>query len=79
MGYEVERDRVSARRGLHIHTFGPRGDLLDEGGHFRDAYTLNPGDWLLVRPDGYIGAIVASNEVEPLEDYLRKVGLAAES
>ena len=79
LGYEVERDRVSARTGLHIHTFGPRGDLLDEGGHFRDAYTLNPGDWLLVRPDGYIGAIVASNEVEPLEDYLRKVGLAAES
>jgi hypothetical protein len=36
-----------------------------------------PGQWVLVRPDGYVGAIVASDSVEALEDYLEGVGLGA--
>ena len=75
LGYEVERRAVSPRPQLHIHTFGPRGDLVDKGGHFHDAYALTPGDWVLVRPDGYIGAIVASSEIMALETYLQTVGL----
>jgi 2-polyprenyl-6-methoxyphenol hydroxylase-like FAD-dependent oxidoreductase len=78
LGYEVERDVRLPRPGLRIYTFGLCGDLIDESGHFRNAYTLAPGDWALVRPDGYIGAIVASNHVEALENYLRKVGLSAD-
>ena len=74
MGYEVGRDAVPPRPGLHIHTVGPRGDIIDEGGHLRDAYALAPGDWVLVRPDGYIGAIVSSGEMGALETYLRGVG-----
>ncbi|POR45847.1 FAD-dependent oxidoreductase [Bosea psychrotolerans] len=75
LGYEVERDAVSSRPGLSIHTLGLRGDILDEGGHLRDAYALTPGDWLLVRPDGYVGAIISSSEIGALETYLRNVGL----
>ncbi|MBP1859612.1 FAD-dependent oxidoreductase [Rhizobium herbae] len=75
LGYEVERDAIPPRCGLHIHTFGPRGDIADEGGHISDAYALAPGDWLLVRPDGYVGAIVASGETAALEAYFRNVGL----
>ncbi|WNJ93909.1 FAD-dependent oxidoreductase [Bosea sp. 685] len=75
LGYEVERDAVPSRPGLSIHMLGPRGDILDEGGHLRDAYALTPGDWVLVRPDGYVGAIVSSSEVGGLETYLRNVGL----
>ncbi len=41
----------------------------------RDAYALASGDWVLVRPDGYVGAIVSSDEIEALEQYLRKAGL----
>ena len=37
---------------------GPRGDIVDDGGHVRDGYGLEPGTWVLIRPDGYIGAIV---------------------
>lgn len=74
LGYEVARDLVPARAGLHIHTFGPQGDLMDDAGHFRAAYVLSPGDWVLVRPDGYVGAIVASGEIGALETYLQKVG-----
>jgi len=75
LGYEVVRASVPPRPGLHIHTFGPGGDVIDAGGHFVDAYALNRGDWVLVRPDGYIGAIVASGETAALEDYLNRVGI----
>lgn len=80
LGYDVQRDAVPPRANLHIHTFGARGDLLDEGGHFREAYALAPGEWVLVRPDGYVGAIVGSGDgdIEALERYLRTVGLAGE-
>lgn len=78
LGYEVQRDAVPSRPGLHIHTFGSGGDLLDDGGHFRDAYSPLPGDWVLVRPDGYIGAFVSSAEIEALEGYLRQVGFGGE-
>ncbi|WP_437774525.1 FAD-dependent oxidoreductase [Sorangium sp. So ce1097] len=71
-------DRLSAvrpRPGLHIHALGPRGDIVDEGGHLRAAHGVSPGDWVLVRPDGYIGAIVSSEHAPALEAYLASVGL----
>jgi 2-polyprenyl-6-methoxyphenol hydroxylase-like FAD-dependent oxidoreductase len=77
LGYDVERDAVPPRPGLHVHAVGSRGDIIDESGFLRDAYVLAPGDWVLVRPDGYIGAIVSSGEISALETYLRHVGLAA--
>ncbi|HEX4303020.1 MAG TPA: FAD-dependent oxidoreductase [Rhizomicrobium sp.] len=77
LGYEAARDAIKSRAGLHIHVIGARGDVVDEGGHFHDAYGVAPGDWVLVRPDGYVGAIVSGENVAALEDYLARVGLAA--
>jgi hypothetical protein len=74
LGYETRRHAVPPRRDLHIHIIGAHGDLLDEGGNFQAAYALAPGDWVLVRPDGYVGAIVASGGIDTLEIYLRTVG-----
>ena len=71
LGYEADRDRVRSQTGLHVHTFGGRGDLIDHGDHFRNAYGVSAGEWVLVRPDGYIGAIVASQQLTALDDYLR--------
>jgi hypothetical protein len=51
--------------------------ILHDGGHFRDAYGLSPGDWVLVRPDSYVGAIVAADELAALERYLGEVGVTA--
>jgi len=31
----------------------------------------------LVRPDGYIGAIIATEQLSALEEYLTRVGLSA--
>ena len=49
--------------------------LVDEWGYLSDAYGLEPGDWVLVRPDGYVGAIVSSGEIAALETYLQSMGL----
>jgi 2-polyprenyl-6-methoxyphenol hydroxylase-like FAD-dependent oxidoreductase len=77
LGYEVEREAIAPRRDLHIHTVGVRGDIIDEGGHVRDAYGVSTGDWVLVRPDGYVGAIVSSGEMAALRRYLDDVGIAS--
>jgi len=79
LGYHVDRDLVPTRRGLHIHTIGAHDELIDEAGHFAAAYALSPGDWVLVRPDGYIGAIVSSHEIDALESYCERVGLGLRS
>jgi len=75
LGYEVERSAVAPRYGLHIHTFGSRGDVVDHGDYVRQAYALTPGSWVLVRPDGYVGAIVSAAEIAALDEYLRNIGL----
>jgi 2-polyprenyl-6-methoxyphenol hydroxylase-like FAD-dependent oxidoreductase len=79
LGHGVERELVHPRRGLHIHTFGLRGDGIDAGGHLRGAYGLGDGDWVLVRPDGYVGALVASDQLDVLARYLDAVGLGVEA
>lgn len=76
-GYGVDRDQVRPRAGLQIHTFGIAGDVGDDCGHFSDAYAVEQGDWVLVRPDGYIGAIVSTDNLEALERYLSSVGVEA--
>ena len=77
LGYQVDRAAIAPRRDLHIHTIGVRGDIVDESGLVRDAYGLSAGDWVLVRPDGYVGAIVSSGEIAALCRYLDGVGIAA--
>ncbi len=76
LGYHVDREAIAPRRGLHIHTVGVRGDIVDESGYVRDAYGVSAGDWVLVRPDGYVGAIVSSGEIADLRRYLDDVGIA---
>ncbi|HEY1892819.1 MAG TPA: FAD-dependent oxidoreductase [Steroidobacteraceae bacterium] len=78
LGYEVgSESSVKARRGLQIHQIGQGGDLKDDGGHIREAYDLEPGDWALVRPDGYIAAIIGPGRADALADALSRVGLPA--
>ena len=77
LGYDTDRAAVAPRPGLRVHVVGPRGDLVDDTGHFRDAYGLSPGEWVLVRPDGYIGGIAGADNLSALERYLAEVGVAA--
>ncbi|MBR1177881.1 FAD-dependent oxidoreductase [Bradyrhizobium sp. KB893862 SZCCT0404] len=75
LGYRVERGAVPARAGLHIHCIGSNGELIDESGHFRSAYAVSSGDWVLVRPDGYIGAFVGPQQTGKLTRFLDEQGL----
>jgi len=63
------------RPGLHVHHVGPQGDVVDAGGHVRDAYALAPGACVLVRPDGHVGAIFDASQLGTLETYLTRLGL----
>ena len=79
LGYEVGSEPgTPPRRGLQIHRVGPAGagDLTDEGGHIRAAYDLAPGDWALIRPDGYVAAIVGPGRADALSEGLSRLGLS---
>lgn len=78
LGHHVARTAMPARTGVRVHAIGPGGDLLDEHGHFAEAYAVAPGDWVLVRPDGYIGAIAGSGRLDALERVLDQAGIASE-
>lgn len=77
LGHEADRGAIAPRSGLQVHIVGPHGDVVDEGGHFRDAYGLPSGDWALVRPDGYIGAVLEASDARLLEQYLAAAGVTA--
>jgi len=79
LGFDVERlSAIAPRKDLHIHAVGPGGDIVDDREHIREGYGVQPGNWVLVRPDGYVGAIVAADSTAVLESYLRDVGVANE-
>lgn len=67
------------RSGLHVHRLGDRGDVVDDFGHIRKAYGLTPNECALVRPDGYVAAILPldTEAVARLETYLEWTGLPA--
>lgn len=76
IAYHAPSIGLAPRRGLRIHRIGDRGDIVDMNGHFRDAYGLALGECVLVRPDGYIGAVMSAGETASLDAYLMAVGLS---
>jgi 2-polyprenyl-6-methoxyphenol hydroxylase-like FAD-dependent oxidoreductase len=77
-GYEADAENAPApRRGLHIHLIGPLGEILDLDGHVQRAYGLMPGQWVLVRPDGYVSAITEAANLSTIEARLDAVGVMA--
>ena len=75
LGYEVGRPTIAPRPNLRIHTIGAKAELDDHAGHFAAAYTPSPGDWFLIRPDGYLGAIVGARDTDAIDGYLANVGV----
>ena len=74
LGYETD-DAPSPRTGVQAHRIGAAGEIVDVGGHIAAAYGFAPGDWVLVRPDGYVAAVGAAGAVEAHLD--RLLGAAA--
>lgn len=63
----------AARAGLRRHRVG--AELIDADGHIAAAYDAAPGDLILIRPDGYVGA--RATDAAALDAYMDRVGLSA--
>ncbi|MBF0890750.1 FAD-dependent oxidoreductase [Gluconobacter sp. LMG 1744] len=73
LGYVV-RDRSLAIAGVRIVTIGAGHELVDEEGDIAEAYGVEPDQWVLVRPDGYIAGIIPSDNLEAqLSRYLAHI------
>ncbi len=78
IGYRTDAPApLSPRQGLRTVRIGPHGDLEDDAGHIAEAYDLDPGDWVLVRPDGYVGAIADPQQASAMAADLVRTGLVA--
>ncbi|HEY4093471.1 MAG TPA: FAD-dependent oxidoreductase [Luteibacter sp.] len=75
LGIDADRARITPRVGVELHLIGTHQSLRDEAGHFADAYGLGTGDWILIRPDGYVGAVVDAAHVDALLAYMDGAGL----
>jgi hypothetical protein len=76
IGFEAEHDIVTARKGLHIYRVGLDFELKDEAGHFRGAYGLSSGEWVLIRPDGYVATI--TDKAATLDKLFVEIGIPGE-
>jgi len=65
-------------RDLRVHHIGPDGDLFDTEGHFKRAYDIVDGGAVIIRPDGYVGAIFGEDVTAEVEGYLARLGLGQE-
>jgi hypothetical protein len=74
LGYELgENDGPTRRSGLQVIRIGTGENTVDREGCLREYYGLTSGDWVLVRPDGYVAAIAASTGFVGIEQLLKKV------
>jgi 2-polyprenyl-6-methoxyphenol hydroxylase-like FAD-dependent oxidoreductase len=72
IGYGAEPVTLpAARPDLHVHLIGPGRAFHDPDKGMAAAYGLNEGDLLLVRPDGYVGALIAAGDHARVAAYLR--------
>ncbi|EBV3650616.1 monooxygenase, partial [Salmonella enterica subsp. enterica serovar Typhimurium] len=44
-------------------------------GHFRESYHLAPGQCVLIRPDGYVGAFFHGKQSNDIENYLSRFAI----
>jgi 2-polyprenyl-6-methoxyphenol hydroxylase-like FAD-dependent oxidoreductase len=70
LGVGADRALVPPHANVHMHLIGDGHELRDDGGHFQAAYGLPEGAWVLIRPDGYIGAIADAAHTDALLAYM---------
>jgi 2-polyprenyl-6-methoxyphenol hydroxylase-like FAD-dependent oxidoreductase len=68
---------VPAGPGLRVYRIGADGEFQDTADHFGTAYGMADGDLLLIRPDGYVGALVTAADGMRIVAYLAKMHVGA--
>ena len=66
-----------ARPGLRVVRIGAGGEFQDTADALGRTYGMADDDLLLVRPDGYVGAVVRAADGSRVTDYLEKVSACA--
>jgi len=72
LGHAADRAVAPSHGGLQVHLISPTDELRDTDGHVADAYGLAPGEWVLVRPDGYVAAVLPSEHMNALDTHLER-------
>ena len=73
LGVGTDRGAIRPRASLHIHGIG--SDIVDCCGHIAEAYGST--GWVLIRPDGYVAAVVPTDGAAALDAFLNGIGLQA--
>jgi 2-polyprenyl-6-methoxyphenol hydroxylase-like FAD-dependent oxidoreductase len=73
IGVEADRIAITPRAGVEVHVIGEGCELRDDGGHFESAYGIERGGWVLIRPDGYVGAISGNDQLDSIRTYLAEL------
>ena len=68
VGCGIGRTRIRPRPDV---VFLATDDALADG--VADTYDARPGTWILIRPDGYVGAIASAGQENALDTYLDRV------
>jgi 2-polyprenyl-6-methoxyphenol hydroxylase-like FAD-dependent oxidoreductase len=72
IGVDADRSAIAPRAGVEVHVIGEGCELRDDGRHFESAFGVASGGWILVRPDGYVGAIVDRANIGILDAYTER-------
>lgn len=70
LGYATDRTMVPSLGGLQVHVIGPAAELRDVEGQVAHAYGVVPGEWVLVRPDGHVAAVVEEERINVLMEHV---------
>jgi 2-polyprenyl-6-methoxyphenol hydroxylase-like FAD-dependent oxidoreductase len=62
-----------AGKGLRVYRIGAEDEYQDVADHFGTVYGMADGDLLLIRPDGYVGAVATAADGARIADYLRNL------
>lgn len=73
IAFDSAERALSSAAMIEVHHVGDDHALRDTDGSFAAIYGAHAGDWFLIRPDGYIGAILGADEHHLLDDYLETV------
>lgn len=66
---------AASAAGLHVQRIGSEGDYQDAAGVFQSTYGVEAGDWVLIRPDGYVGAVASAETARLLTPLFEAWGL----
>ena len=70
LGHAADADAIAPHPQLKRAVVGGDGELADPHGYFQAAWALPQGSWALLRPDGYLAAVVDADHAGAMRRWL---------